>query len=526
MTARRNFCVCCGLLEVNPKLSTPYSRVFILQLCAQVRVIKGNMIASSSRHSTRYLKRLPLALVIFLAIAWVGCGGGSSSSAVQTGPGNGGGGGGGGAAATPATFFGMHVNHLADNPPWPNVPVAGLRMWDDETSWAQTNTGPGAYDWSNLDFWVGTALSNKADILYDLARTPGWAQCSNSDVNCGSGDTSVTCFYATIANEGGPGECFPPADLHIDGTGSNQHWIDWVSAVATRYKGKIKYYEIWNEPSISTSWQGTTAQLVRMAQDAQCVVQGKNCNALSNYSGGKSIDTSAVMLTPAFVTTDQADLVTLFTTYFQAGGGTYADNIAFHGYVGANPPENVASLAGNLMASVTASQGGKPLFDTEGSWGVHTAITDPDEQVAFLSRYVLIQASLGVQRFYWYSWDADPVNLWSQASGTTPAGHAYAEMNTWIGPDSSGKGATFSQACAAQGSVWTCNLTRSGSYQAQAVWDASQTCSNGNCPTSSYTAPSQFTQYLDAAGNSTAINSGATVQIGAKPILLETGNIP
>jgi len=476
-----------------------------------------------------FLMWLLLVLALSLVSVLVACGGGSATSAVQTGGGGngGGGGGGGGPQATPAAFFAMHVNHLADNPPWPSVPVAGLRMWDDETSWAQTNTALGVYDWTNLDFWVGVATSNKADILYDLARTPGWAQCANSNAACGSGNANITCFYATIANEGGPGQCFPPADLNADGTGLDQHWIDWVTAVATRYKGQIKYYEIWNEPSIDTSWQGTTAQLVRMAQDAQCVVQDKNCSALNPYSGGKGIDPSAIMLTPAYVTVAGADLSTAFSAYFQAGGLTYADNIAFHGYVGANPPENVVSLIGGLATTLTTDQQNKPLFNTEGSWGVHTAVTDPDEQVAWLSRYVLLQASQGIARFYWYSWDGGPVGLWSPAGGITPAGTAYGEMNTWIGPDTTGNGATFTQACSSTGSVWTCNLTRTTeNYQAQAVWDASQTCSNGSCPTTGYTAPAQFTQFRDTTGKMTSISSGATVQIGAKPILLETGNIP
>src|SRR5258708_14422074 len=55
----------------------------------------------------------------------------------------------------------------------------------------------------------------------------------------------------------------------VDGSGTNQHWIDWVTAVVTRYKGKISYYEIWNEPNNTAMWQGTNAQLVRLAGDAR-----------------------------------------------------------------------------------------------------------------------------------------------------------------------------------------------------------------------------------------------------------------
>jgi len=61
--------------------------------------------------------------------------------------------------------------------------------------------------------------------------------------------------------------------------------------------------------------------------------------------------------------------------------------------------------------------------------------------------------------------------------------------------------------------VYSCDLTRSGGYQASAVWNM-----DGN---STYTAPSQFTQYRDLAGNTYPIPSNYEIPIGLKPILLE-----
>jgi hypothetical protein len=81
-------------------------------------------------------------------------------------------------------------------------------------------------------------------------------------------------------------------------------------------------------------------------------------------------------------------------------------------------------------------------------------------------------------------------------------------------------GATMSSPCAQNGSVWSCNLTASGGVQKQAVWDASQTCSNGVCATSSYVPSTIYVKYADLAGNITSFTPGTAVAIGAKPILL------
>jgi hypothetical protein len=447
------------------------------------------------------------------------CAGGTHTQLVS------GGGGGGGITVAPF-FFGMHINN--PNSPFPStvgVPVAGVRLWDTQTSWATTNTSAGNYDWSSFDFRVNQALSNKADVLYDFARTPSWAQCASSNTACGSGDTTIVCAYATIPSEGGPGECFPPDDLNVDGSGRNQHWIDWVTAVVSRYKGKISYYEIWNEPNNTAMWQGTNSQLVRLAGDARCIIVGdRGCNSQSSYTQ-KGIDPSAKVLTPGWGNPIDS-IVPYLATPLNGGIGTgvsFADIAAFHGYPGQSPPEQVLKMFNTLSAPLQGSN--MPVFDTEGSWGASgsvPSISDPDQQAAFTARYLLVQQSAGVQRLYWYGWDyirSDNGDLWTP-SGLTLAGAAYQQTELWV------SGATLSTPCSANGSVWTCAYTRPGGYQALVVWDTSQTCHNGSCTTSSFSPPPtpQFKQYQDLAGSTHAFSG--TVAIGAKAILLETGNIP
>jgi hypothetical protein len=411
----------------------------------------------------------------------------------------------------PMTYFGLHIDYVTT--PWPNVSFGAQRFWDSDTGWAQINTAQGVFDWTTMDGRVATALANHVDILFDLARTPPWAQCASDNTGCGSGDSSAPCTY-NQPGQGGPGQCFPPADLNVDGTGANQHWIDWVTAVVTRYKGEIKYYEIWNEPTAPIMWQGTDPQLVRMAQDARCIIIGTGCSSLSTYTQ-KAIDPSAQITTPAYVTDTGINVATAMSSFLADGGGQYVDVISYHGYVQwPQPPENAITDAAPLQNVLAANgQQLKPLFSSEGGFGAKVVISDPDQESGWIARYVLLMQSIGVARQYWYAWDGATTPFWTSEGGTLIGGTTYNEMSTWL------VGATLSSPCSAVGTVWQCGYTRTGGYKGLAVWDTSQSCNNGNCTTSTFTIPAGYDYFTNLTGVKTK-TTGSTVQIGSQPILL------
>jgi hypothetical protein len=65
--------------------------------------------------------------------------------------------------------------------------------------------------------------------------------------------------------------------------------------------------------------------------------------------------------------------------------------------------------------------------------------------------------------------------------------------------------------------IWTCGLTGASGYAAQAVWYPGGSAS--------YTAPSQYINYLDLGGTLHELSSGATVTVGAEPILLQNQDV-
>jgi hypothetical protein len=407
------------------------------------------------------------------------------------------------AQTVPATFFDMQMQKgVAIGEPWPVDSFGGIRLWASGTNWSLINTAHGQYDWSMLDAWLALAQQNNVDVQYTFGETPQWASSKPNDPKC-----------ATHA--GSPrGACDPPNDLNADGTGSDQHWKDFVTAIATRSAGRIHYWEVWNEASNPLRWQGTNSQLVRMAGDARAIIL--------------SIDPSAVILSPSSGIVDAVEL-NWWANYLKAGGGQYADVFAYHGYV---QQKNHAPVAEDLITFVNKferilkqyKQNGKPLHDTESSWGDGACcnFTDPDLQAGFTARFVLMHWLLQTQRLYWFVWnDSTAGELWmtdkkdiTQPGTLLKPGIAYHQIYNWMA------GYTVDQSCAPQHTVWACNVAGPNGYQGQIVWDTSQTCKSGKCTHSNYTFNPMFIQYVTLYGDVIPV-SGSTVPIGYQPILLQ-----
>jgi putative Ig domain-containing protein/putative glycosyl hydrolase len=391
------------------------------------------------------------------------------------------------ASAVQSSFFNMSIN-LKDSP-WPTTMganLAGLRLVTASMEWTDINTAEGVYDWSNFDFWMAKTQTNGQDVLFTIYDTPAWAS-SNPSAACASQ----------------AGGCYPPNDLNADGTGTNKHFKDFVSALVKHAGvGKIKYLEIWNEANITTEWTGTYAQLVRMVQDAATVA--------------KAIDPKILVGGPSETGDGKSGLeMNWLAGFLAAGGSQYVDFISFHGYVW--NAEDIGTRIDNLRVAATSyGLQKKPVFDTEGSWGAFSKMTDADNQAAYAARHYLIQIAKQVNRYYFFGWDFQGTgDLYDYNKGKiTLAGTAYQQIYQWT------VGATPTGPCIASGTVWTCGFTRPNGYQALAVWDSSQTCSAGLCTTSLYAVALPYVQYRDISGKLTK-GLGTHMSIGLKPILLE-----
>ena len=384
----------------------------------------------------------------------------------------------------PRTFFGMH-RHVWPNKtePWPDIPFGSFRMWDSATGWAQINTAPGKYDWGRVDKWFSELKEHDVDdILYTFGRVPEFA----------SSQPNLDCNY-------GPGQCAPPKDLKPDGTGSDQYFKDFVTAIVTHSKNNrgihVKIWELWNEPYLPKMWSGTIPQLVRMGRDAKEIIH--------------SIDPDAIFLTPPSGL-QVPKFRSFMEDWLEAGGGDAADGIAFHGYIQHGPATDFVKYYVEFRKILAKyHQDSKPIYSTEASWGnAQNGPQGDDGQAAFIAQFYLLQWSEGVQRLYWYAWNDGAVGkLYDRDSRTsTPAARAYREVFNWM------VGSTMTKGCSPDGSVWTCTLTKPDGKEALVVWNESGE--------KNYSPKGAFKKFRDVAGNSGPISG--PLKIGPKPLFLES----
>jgi Cellulase (glycosyl hydrolase family 5) len=359
-------------------------------------------------------------------------------------------------AGIPATFFGMS---LINNANWPQGSFGALGK-GTTVNWAYSEPQRGQFVWSNLDKWVGTAQAHGLSIFFSNASVPPWAASDQSSCGPTYPGSLVTGCNSMVANI--------------------SDWDDYITALATRYKGKM-IYELWNEPNMK--FTGSVADMVTLTTHEFTII--------------RSIDPDALILAPS-------GSHSYMDQYFAAGGPSGVDAVTIHCYY--PTPEGAVSDITSMKA-VMAKHGlsSKPLWDTEGSWGTYSLTAD--QQVDFVARYYLLHWATGVSRFYWYAWD-DPQwgTLWSPITGGSPAATAYQQVYNWL------VGATMTSPCnMAPDSTWTCALTRPGGYAALAVWNPSTS--------KNYTPPGIYQSYRDLSGNIVPVTGAVT--IGSNPILLE-----
>jgi polysaccharide biosynthesis protein PslG len=394
--------------------------------------------------------------------------------------------------AVPPQFFQMEAHWMQ---PWPEIPFGGLRLWDTGTTWAMLNPSDGVYDWTNLDKWLSAVQQHGGSytFLYTMAMTPQWASSNPEDPICHKG----------------PGQCDPPNDLNPDGSGTDQHWKDFVRAIATHAAGNIRYWEIWNEPVNNYYWSGTFAQMARLASDARTIIL--------------SIDPEAKLLSPPNGALEEFGQK-WWKGYAAAGGLDYADIIALHGGVNTSPhycgnwpkAADFITQVANLRTILASFNQHKFIWDTEASWG-HAdddCFTDQDLQAAFLAQFYMFHRSTRIVRFFWYSYsDGDTGELFDGKT-LTKGGVAYQQVYNWM------LGKTLTKPCSANGTVWTCSFVAPNGYVGEAVWDTAQSCDHGTCQTEQYSVGKVYTQYRTLSGETIAITNGQ-VPIGAKPIMVE-----
>jgi len=305
------------------------------------------------------------------------------------------------------TFFGMHLHLLAS--PVPATMEGTGRIWDSNAAqWPNLNPSSGGFVWTNLDNVLAaykTAGIN--DIFYTLWRVPKWASSNPND---------TTCDYAASLGSNYYGGCDLPTDINPDGTGTNLTWRTWVQNIAQHVNSPayltthahIAYWEPCNEcyrsPNLDPgygsggaqiAYKGTYPQLVRLMQDARCIIVGNPSDPITalNTTCGQAgypvigIDPSAHMVMPSTNPIQvgknppypQVMQNLLYCTCANnscsgsstgcttgSAGSAAVDIISTHIYPGTYTPEQIPAQMAKVRADLTATDLAKPFWNGEG----------------------------------------------------------------------------------------------------------------------------------------------------------------
>jgi hypothetical protein len=192
------------------------------------------------------------------------------------------------------------------------IKAAGFRAIKQELLWSdverpakgeyQDRAVAGKSSWANYDRIVNLAQQRNLQVIFRIDTSPAWARGPTSKIET------------------------PPLNYNDFG--------DFVAAVVQRYKGRVHYYQIWNEPNLAFEWGNqvaTPAQYTELLRIA--------------YLRAKAVDPSVVIISAALAPTiENSDRAMSDVDFLQgmyaAGAKPYFDVLSTNAYGLRNGPDD------------------------------------------------------------------------------------------------------------------------------------------------------------------------------------------
>jgi hypothetical protein len=130
-------------------------------------------------------------------------------------------------------FYG--INFVSPTQPWLRVAAdSGARVVRWQFNWRDHEPSPGSWDWSKSDDAIA-AWTQAGLTIHAILHNPP--------------------TYMLAASNG-----LMPTGLDLQYDSTSPSFSRFCFMFASRYKGQIKSYEVWNEPDLSEFWNGTAQQ--------------------------------------------------------------------------------------------------------------------------------------------------------------------------------------------------------------------------------------------------------------------------
>ena len=356
---------------------------------------------------------------------------------------------------------------------------------------AAVHIGPG---YSSADFlWPGFAAANINAVRFDIMWQ--WVEKQKGQYVL---DRAIDNFVFTAKNKGiAPLVILDYGNPLYDGGGfpvsdeAQTAFANYAAFIASRYKGTVKYYEVWNEWSGNGSYSQSTA-------DQYAKLLSKVNAAL------KAVDPQIVVLAG-----DLNGAYDLWSWYLYNNGTlNNSDGFSVHPYVYPGVPESAIDTLTRLEGLAKDATGRDvPLYVTEIGWPTCTGSNCVSRSTAadYLARFYLLAPMYSfIKATSWYDFHddgQDPNNqeanfgLYEFALGPKPAACAMGDVSrltasytaisarrdtngVWVARYSNGTTSVFA--------VWTqdpgatTNATVSTASPGGALIDARGICKNAN----------------------------------------------
>ncbi len=219
--------------------------------------------------------------------------------------------------------------------PWEDIEIHGKGDFEDR------RTSPPRSAWEKYDRIVELAEEYGIQILARLDNPPAWSRARGNEIG-------------TLA---------PPDNLDDYG--------DFVEAVVSRYRGRIHFVQIWNEPNIYPEWG-------EQPPDPEGYVELLKVGYTRAKAANPDVVVVSAALAPTLENSDRAmNDLTFLERMYAAGAGDYFDILAVIGYgLGTGPTDRRAvwhrtnfariELLRDLM--VRHGDGHKPVWIVEMGW--------------------------------------------------------------------------------------------------------------------------------------------------------------
>jgi hypothetical protein len=277
----------------------------------------------------------------------------------------------------------------------PAISSTGVRWLRGFDAFGDIEPSPGIWNWRNVDAELQTADLNRMKV-------------------------SGLFFYGT--------DWIPTASGLP--TGNLPAWSDYVSKLVTHVAGKVKYWEVWNEPPNFTNNRGTPGDYAAIVDAAYAAAHGAD--------PGCQVGLAA-----------QSNNVNWLDQVLLAGARDHFDYITVHPYeilgaVGNGWEGEYMSIVPTLRKMLAARDPSRvhvPIWFTEVGESIGqvngTATVTPESQARDLVKAYSMGLAQGAARIDWFEGhdgDSGPMGLLDADGKARPAYTAMSQMIRYLGP--------------------------------------------------------------------------------------------